>query len=548
MKKQLLPALVAAAFAAAPAAHAADFILVNVDPPGVGFNDPSPATPVGGNAGTTVGEQRLIAYQRALQLWGSVLKSDVPITVLGGFEGLPCDAGSGVLARAGAWNIELNFPGAKFQNTWYHSALANSIAGKDLYPGTDIVDGADILAQFNGNVGKTGCIEGSTWYYGLDNKPGPNETDFLNVFMHELSHGLGFSNFVNEATGRPFAGIPDIYSVFTRDTAINKQWNAMSPAEIRASATRAGRVVWSGSNVTAQAKNVLAPLTVWKFSAPASLATVEWEIGTASFGPEPTPANFSGQVVIGRDSAGTGPSTTDACGPLTNASAVAGKIALVDRGSCTFATKVKNAQNAGAVGVIVANNVAGGGAIGLGGADATITIPSIGVAKELSDAFKAAETALGSPLVAPGGLAVSPTRLAGADANSLVRLYAPTPVALGSSISHFDTVASPNLLMEPFITASLRATGNVDLTAALFADIGWAISPVNLAGCGRTQTPSISTAGEIYVGPVYKCADSAPNKGQFQACTTQYLDALKSANIISGQEKGSLNSCAATLK
>lgn len=38
---------------------------------------------------------------------------------------------------------------------------------------------------------------------------------------------------------------------------------------------------------------------------------------------------------------------------------VSGMIALIDRGVCSFTTKVRNAQNAGAIGVIVVNNVAG---------------------------------------------------------------------------------------------------------------------------------------------------------------------------------------------
>jgi minor extracellular serine protease Vpr len=36
-----------------------------------------------------------------------------------------------------------------------------------------------------------------------------------------------------------------------------------------------------------------------------------------------------------------------------------GRIALIDRGVCTFTTKIRNAENAGAIGVIVANSVAG---------------------------------------------------------------------------------------------------------------------------------------------------------------------------------------------
>ncbi|HSE41702.1 MAG TPA: S8 family serine peptidase, partial [Acidobacteriota bacterium] len=55
---------------------------------------------------------------------------------------------------------------------------------------------------------------------------------------------------------------------------------------------------------------------------------------------------------------------------------VSGKVALVDRGTCNFTVKVKNAQNAGAVAVVVANNVAGPPTT-MGGTDATITIPSV---------------------------------------------------------------------------------------------------------------------------------------------------------------------------
>jgi len=65
-------------------------------------------------------------------------------------------------------------------------------------------------------------------------------------------------------------------------------------------------------------------------------------------------------VVIAVDAADSiGPSTTDACSPITNGAQVSGKIALVDRGSCTFVTKVKNAQNAGAIAAIVADNQPG---------------------------------------------------------------------------------------------------------------------------------------------------------------------------------------------
>ncbi len=46
-------------------AAAATFQIVNIDSAGEGFNDNTPAVPVGGNDGTTVGQQRLIAFQYA---------------------------------------------------------------------------------------------------------------------------------------------------------------------------------------------------------------------------------------------------------------------------------------------------------------------------------------------------------------------------------------------------------------------------------------------------------------------------------------------------
>jgi hypothetical protein len=66
--------------------------------------------------------------------------------------------------------------------------------------------------------------------------------------------------------------------------------------------------------------------------------------------------------------------TTDACEPIT--SDVAGKIAIADRGLCPFIDKAANAQAAGAVGLIIANN-AEGAPFPMGGADASVTLPAL---------------------------------------------------------------------------------------------------------------------------------------------------------------------------
>lgn len=52
---------------------------------------------------------------------------------------------------------------------------------------------------------------------------------------------------------------------------------------------------------------------------------------------------------------GAAGTTSDACEPLVNDSAMSGKIALIQRGGCEFATKVANAEDAGAIAAIVYN-------------------------------------------------------------------------------------------------------------------------------------------------------------------------------------------------
>src|SRR4051794_41840505 len=62
-----------------PAFASANIVIVNTNAAGGGFNDPTPAAPVGGNPGTTVGQQRLIALQYAASVWGPI--PDSPGTI-----------------------------------------------------------------------------------------------------------------------------------------------------------------------------------------------------------------------------------------------------------------------------------------------------------------------------------------------------------------------------------------------------------------------------------------------------------------------------------
>jgi hypothetical protein len=111
----------------------------------------------------------------------------------------------------------------------------------------------------------------------------------------------------------------------------------------------------------------------------------------ASFGPDfPTIGTGNKSIELVNDGSGT---TNDACEAIsTNLS---GKIALAQRGSCNFTVKVKNAQNAGAVAVIIYQNL-NDDAFSMGGEDETITIPSAMISKADGDLIASATGVNGS--------------------------------------------------------------------------------------------------------------------------------------------------------
>lgn len=97
-----------------------------------------------------------------------------------------------------------------------------------------------------------------------------------------------------------------------------------------------------------------------------------------------------------------GSGTKLGCSMLTNAAALAGKIALVIRGgTCNFITKVKYAQNAGAIAVIVMNNL-DGPPFTMTGIDTTINIPALMVSDTTGNKLLANLTGLNASLSATG--------------------------------------------------------------------------------------------------------------------------------------------------
>ncbi|MDX2170823.1 MAG: hypothetical protein SF182_27385 [Deltaproteobacteria bacterium] len=239
-----------AVLASASAAGAATLRVINRDGPGEGFNDPTPVAPIGGNPGTTLGAQRLIAFQYAADIWGEHLISPFEIRISATFDPLTCNSNSVTLGTAGPVSVMENFSGAPRRDTFYPAALANILHGGDLDPNED-----EIEAVFNSSFGTT-CPFPAGWYYGLDASGFGDDSDFVTVVMHELGHGLGFLSLVDVETGARFMGSDDVFSLFLISARTNERFLDMTASERRNAIEDTGFLRWDGGAVVAASGSV----------------------------------------------------------------------------------------------------------------------------------------------------------------------------------------------------------------------------------------------------------------------------------------------------
>jgi hypothetical protein len=532
LSRLLLSLLATAPLLGAAAAGAVTLRVIPADEPGEGFNDPTPVAPVGGNPGTTLGEQRRIAVQFAADLWSATLEGPEEIRMRASFDPLPpCFPTGGTVAFAEPRKVYANFPGARLRDVWYPAALADRLAGTDLDPGEP-----EIVAQLNSELGTPGCLAGAHWYYGLDNRHG-RSADLVTTMLHELGHGLGLNGFTSVVTGENLAGLPDIYSVLTYDLSARKAWNEMTDAERVASATNTWQLVWSGPETTAAVPRFLQrgtpALTVLE---PAAIAGA-YALAGAEFGPPLAAPGVTAPVARALDAADeAGPSATDACSPLSRR--LDRRIALVDRGTCPFTVKARHAQEAGAVAVVAVDDGPDSPPrFPLAGEDPAIAIPVVRISRADGRRLQAA-LGQGRKVVATVG--INPRLYTGASLGGQVLLSAPYPVFEGSSVSHWDDAATPDLLLEPLLTAGM--SHRVDLTLPALHDLGWAPDEDGdgfsdaVDGCGRSiAAPTVVLGG---------CDSRVANARLGDGCTV--ADAVAACAYRAGRPTGA-GGCAATL-
>ena len=135
-------------------------------------------------------DEAMEAFQYAVDIWNSLIRSPVPIRIdaiftdLGGFE-------DGTIILGGA--RPTNWKSSGSLNLWFPEALADKRAGRDL---TD--SEPDIITRFNSH-------EDANWYFGIDGNTPAGKKDFVSTVLHEIAHGLGFFSFAR-VEERAFTG------------------------------------------------------------------------------------------------------------------------------------------------------------------------------------------------------------------------------------------------------------------------------------------------------------------------------------------------------
>ncbi|RYY18155.1 MAG: hypothetical protein EOO36_08770, partial [Cytophagaceae bacterium] len=184
---------------------------------------------------------------------------------------------------------------------------------------------------------------------------------YWNNLMHDVMYQYGFTeasgNFQASNLGRGGVGGDYVYAE-AQDGGGTNNANFATPPD--GTGGRMQMYLFTGITPTYYI-NVTAPAAV-----AGNYVAVESGFSTANKLADRGP--ISGQLALSADAGNLACNSSSV--PLT------GKIAVLYRGTCSFAPKVKNAQLAGATAVIVINNVAGAPIV-MGGTDNTITIPAV---------------------------------------------------------------------------------------------------------------------------------------------------------------------------
>lgn len=180
--------------------------------------------------------QARAAFQFAADIWATRITSSVPIQVVARWQPLE----SGYIGEAGPTYYYRDFAGAPAVGTFYPSAIANRLAGRDLN-----LLASDITAAMNSAY--------PSWYFGTDGNPPAGAVDFVSVALHELGHGLGFAGSMTVRDGQGGWGIQgyptvwDTFPVTATDRLLIDTSAFPNPSVSLANQLQSGNLRWRGA-------------------------------------------------------------------------------------------------------------------------------------------------------------------------------------------------------------------------------------------------------------------------------------------------------------
>lgn len=283
------------------------------------------------------------------------------------------------------WHDTNGAAGAEFTITRGNNVYAYEDANNDDLPGYSPDGGALQIFNYPYNPDSSNAYQQNaslTNLFYMNNKL--HDVTFMHGF-NEVSGNFQQNNYGNGGAGNDYVNAEGFDGGGTNNANFATPPDGTNP--------RMQMYLWTNPNTG----SCTSTLTV---NAPVAIAGLK-AISTATYNPV-SAFNITANVVLATDGVGT---TSDGCTAFTNAAAIAGKIALIDRGTCNFNVKTQNAMAAGAIGVIIANNT-GTTVPTLGGTPTiTITIPTVGISMADGTAMK---TQLSNAVVVNASIVLCP--------------------------------------------------------------------------------------------------------------------------------------------
>lgn len=263
------------------------------------------------------------------------------------------------------WHDWDGVPGPEFTVTKGNNVLANEDRAGTNYGGATAEGGPTLTFDFPFNLPRAplAFMDGAI-----------TNLFYMNNMIHDIMYHYGFDevsgNFQKNNYGNGGLG-NDFVVADAQDGSGMNNANFSTPPD--GSAPRMQMYLWSAPG------NVLGTyLTV--NNGPLAGQYYGYD---SNFAPPVPAAGITADLVVVKDDNGD---PYDGCGNVTNPGELNGKIAVLRRGTCSYNVKVLGAQNAGALAVIVVNDVTGD-PIPMGGNGSSITIPAVMIYKTDGEAL-----------------------------------------------------------------------------------------------------------------------------------------------------------------